>query len=359
VAEAERPLAIVGGGGWSADAARDLRAFVEASNVPVAASFRRQDYVDNRSPVYAGALTIGMDPTLARRIEEADLLLTVGARLGEIATRGYTLVEPPRPRQRLVHAHPDANEIGRVYEPDLAIVSGSPELCAALRKLEPLDGSRWASWTNAARDAYVDNLRHEPPPAGVDLAEVLRVLRGRLGDDAILTNGAGNYTVWCHRFWEFRSYGTQLAPCSGAMGYGIPAAVAAKTVHPDRPVACVSGDGDFLMSGHELAAALQEQLPILVVVVNNGMYGTIRMHQERQFPGRIVGTDLLNPDFVALAQAFGAHAALVERTEDFERALEAALAAGVPALIELRVDPEAITPRTTISAIRAGVRSRP
>ena len=359
LAAAERPLVIAGGGGWSAEAARDLRAFAEASNIPVAASFRRQDYVDNRSPVYAGALTIGMDPALARRVKEADLLLVAGARLGEIATRGYTLVEPPHPRQRVVHAHADPDEIGRVFEPDLAIVSGSPALCAALRGIEPLDGSHWAAWTESAREAYVANLRHEPPASGVDLAEVLGVLRRRLADDAILTNGAGNYTVWCHRFWEFRSYGTQLAPCSGAMGYGIPAAVAAKTVHPDRAVVCVSGDGDFLMSGHELAAAVQEKLPILVVVVNNGMYGTIRMHQERQFPERVVGTDLLNPDFVALARAFGAHGALVERTEDFEQALEAALAAGTPALVELRVDPEAITPRTTISAIRAGVRSRP
>ncbi len=345
---ADRPLIVVGGGGWSERAGRDVLAFAEASNVPVAASFRRQDYVDNGSPVYAGALTIGMDPALAQRVEDADVLLALGTRLGEIATQQYSLLEPPRPAQTLIHVHADPDELGRVYEADLPIVSGSPQFTGALR---PVNGAHRAGWVEEARRDYLANLRNDPVPSEVDLGEVVAHLRERLPEDAVLTNGAGNYTVWCHRFYEFHRYGTQLAPCAGAMGYGIPAAVAAKHLDPERPVVCVSGDGDFLMSGHELATAAQYGAAIVVLVVNNGMLGTIRMHQERQF-GRGVATDLVNPDFVAYGKAFGAHAALVERTEDFAAAFEDALAAGRPALLELRVDPEAITPRTTLSQLR-------
>jgi acetolactate synthase-1/2/3 large subunit len=285
-------------------------------------------------------------------VAEADVLLAVGTRLGEIATQGYTLVEPPRPRQTLVHVHADPNELGRVYEAELQINSGSPQFAAAARALEPVDGSRRAPWTEDARAAYLANLHHDPAPGDLDLADVLLHMRERLPDDAVLTSGAGNYTVWCHRFFEFRRYRTQLAPCSGAMGYGIPAAIAAKIVHPERVVVCVSGDGDFMMSGHELASAMREGAAIVVLVVNNGMYGTIRMHQERSFPGRVVGTDLVNPDFAAYAQAFGGFGAVVERTADFPDAFEQALAAGRPAVLELRIDPEAITPRTTLSALR-------
>jgi acetolactate synthase-1/2/3 large subunit len=352
--EAERPLVVVGGGGWTAEAAVDLQAWAEASRLPVATSFRRQDYVDNTSPSYAGVLTIGHDPALASRLRECDLLLALGTRLGEIATRGYTTLEPPRTPQTLVHVHADPNELGRVYEPDLPIVSGSPEFLAAMRALEPLDGSRWADWTAAAHAGFQDWLCHRPRARGVDLADVLAHLRERLPPDAIVTNGAGNFTVWVHRFYTFRRYRTQLSPCSGAMGYGVPAAVAAKVVYPERIVVCVAGDGDFLMSGHELAAAMQERAPIVVLLINNGMYGTIRMHQERQFPGRVIGTDLVNPDFVGLAEAYGAHAELVQRTDDFADAFERALQAGRAAVLELRVDPELITPRATLSAIRAG-----
>jgi acetolactate synthase I/II/III large subunit len=349
----ERPLVVVGGGGWSATAATDLQVFAEASALPVAASFRRQDYIDNTSPCYAGVLTIGHDASLARRLREADLLLVIGSRLGDIATRGYTTLEPPRTPQTLVHVHADPEELGRVFQPDLPIVAGSADFLAAARALEPVDGSHRAAWVESAHADFLTSLRHERGPGDLDVGDVMEHLRERLPGDAILTNGAGNYTVWCHRFYSFSRYRTQLAPCSGAMGYGIPAAIAAKVVHPERTVVCVSGDGDFLMSGHELAAAVQEELPIVVLVVNNGMYGTIRMHQERLFPGRVVATDLANPDFAAWADAFGAYGEVVLRSEDFPEAFERALEQNRPALLELRVDREAITPRQTISQIRA------
>ena len=350
---AERPLVVVGGGGWSPEAAADLQAFAEANVLPVATSFRRQDYIDNASPSYAGVLTIGHDPALASRLRDADLLLVVGSRLGDIPTRGYTTLEPPRTQQTLAHVHADPRELGRVFEPDLPIVSGSPEFLAAARALEPVEAAQRAVWTESARADFLTGLRHRRGPGELDLGDVIEHLRERLPVDAILTNGAGNYTVWCHLYYVFRRYRTQLAPCSGAMGYGIPAALAAKVVFPERTVACVSGDGDFLMSGHEFAAAVQEKLPIVVLVVNNGMYGTIRMHQERLFPGRVVGTDLVNPDFVVWARAFGAYGELVARSKDFPDALERALGQDRPALLELRVDPEAITPRQTLSQIRS------
>ena len=347
---AARPLIVVGGGGWSVRAAEDLRAFAEAAAIPVATSFRRQDYIDNTSPSYAGVLTIGHDAALAARLRESDVLLVIGSRLGDIATRGYTTLEPPGIPQTLVHVHADPKELGRVYEPDLAIVATSPEFLAAL---EPVDGSDRTDWFASAHADFLTSLRHKRGPGELDVGDVMEYLRERLAADAVLTNGAGNYTVWCHRFYAFRWYRTQLAPCSGAMGYGIPAAIAAKVVHPERTVVCVSGDGDFLMSGHELAAAVQERAPIVVLVVNNGMYGTIRMHQERLFPGRVVGTDLVNPDFAAWARAFGAYGDVVLRSDDFPEAFERALAEPRPSLLELRVDPEAITPRQTLSEIRA------
>jgi acetolactate synthase I/II/III large subunit len=355
LAGAERPLVIVGEGGWSSAAAADALAFCEASELPVAASFRCQDYVDNRSRTYVGHLTIGPDPQLARRVQDADLVVAIGGRLGDVTTNGYTLLDVPGPRQTLVHVHPDPAELGAVYETQLAVVSGLPEFAAAARALDPVE-PRWREWTEAARADYLANLEHRPLPGDLDLAEVMAVLRERLPEDAILTSGAGNFTVWAHRFYEFSVYPSQLAPRSGAMAYGVPAAIAAKAVRPERTVVCIAGDGDFLMSGQELATAVQYELPVVVLVVNNGMLGTIRMHQERLYPGRVVGTDLVNPDFAAYAAAFGAHAETVERTEDFEPALERALAAGRPGLVELRVDPEGITPRQTISEIRAAAR---
>jgi acetolactate synthase-1/2/3 large subunit len=352
LADSKRPFAIVGGGGWSEQAAEDFLAFAEANELPVGASFRRQDYVDNASRVYAGHVGIGPDPKLAARVRDADVLLVVGARLGESTTGGYTLVTPGRPHQTLVHVHAAAEELGRVYQPALGIVSGSPQFAAAARALEPVDSSAWRGETEQAHADQLASLQHAAGPGNLQMGDVMAWLRERLPDDAVLTNGAGNFSVWAHRFYEFRRFGTQLAPTSGAMGYGLPAAVTAKLLHPDRIVVCFAGDGDFLMGGQELATAVQYDLAVVVLVVNNGMYGTIRMHQERHFPGRVVGTDLVNPDFAAYARAFGGHGEVVERTEEFAPAFERAAASGRPAVLELRVDPEAITPRKTLTEIR-------
>jgi acetolactate synthase-1/2/3 large subunit len=352
LAAARRPLVIVGGSPWSAEAHDALTAWCTASGVPVAAGWRRQDHVDNTSPVYAGHLALGADPRLTRRVREADVLLVIGDRLSEITTAGYTLLHVPDPEQALVHVSPDPEELGRVYAPAVAVASSPDTFALALAGRPPLDGAGRSDETRAARDDYLDNLRHLPVPGALNMGDVMERLRARLPADAILTNGAGNFSVWTHRFYEFRQYPTQLAPTSGAMGYGVPAAVAAKIVHPDRLVVAMAGDGDFLMTGQELATAVQYGAAIVVLVVNNGMYGTIRMHQERHYPGRVSGTDLVNPDFAALAQSFGAHGAVVERTEDFADAFEEAVAAGRPAVLELRVDPEALTPRQSLTEIR-------
>jgi acetolactate synthase-1/2/3 large subunit len=352
LAAAERPLVVVGEGGWTAQVGADVLAFCEAAELPVACAFRCQDFVDNSSRCYVGVLGVAMDDRLASRLHDADLVLAVGGRLGEVPTRRYTLVEPPRPRQTLVHVHPDPDELGRVHLPELAIPSSLPTFAAALRELDPPPPRR-PEWTRAARADYEENLRHAPMEGPVDLGEIMAFLRGRLPPDAIQTCGAGNFTVWAHRFAEFTRFGTQVCPRSGSMGYGVPAAVAAKLVRPERIVVCFTGDGDFSMSSPEFATAVQCELPILVLLVNNGMYATVRMHQERAFPGRVVGTDLVNPDFVALAEAYGGHAERVERTEEFEGAFERALASGRPALLELPVDPERISPRVRLSELSA------
>jgi acetolactate synthase-1/2/3 large subunit len=352
---AERPLVVVGEGGWTGETGEDVRAFCEANELPVACAFRCQDFVDNRARVYCGVLGVAMDERLAARLRDADLVLAVGGRLGEVPTRRYTLLEPPAPRQTLVHVHPDPDELGLVYEPELPIVSTLPEFARALREVEPIE-PRWREWTAAAREDYETNLRHEPMEGPVDLGEIMAFLRERLPGDAIQTCGAGNFTVWAHRFAEFTQYGTQVCPRSGSMGYGVAAAVAAKLVHPGRISLCFTGDGDFVMSSPEFATAVQYDLPIVVLLVNNGMYATIRMHQERVFPGRVIGTDLENPDFPALAEAYGGHGERVERTEDFEAAFERALASGKPSLLELPVDPERISPRVKLSDLQAAAR---
>jgi acetolactate synthase I/II/III large subunit len=351
LARAERPCALIGGGGWTPVASAQLRTFLEANELPAVAAFRRQDALDNDSPSYVGELGIGINPALGQRVRDADLLLAVGPRLGEMTTARYTLLDVPRPRQTLVHVHPGSEELGRVYQADLPILSGMEAFAAAVRELRV--APRWGDWAATARSDYEAWQLHDAMPGTLDLGECIAHLLARV-PDAVVCNGAGNHTAWIHRFWRFHDYPSQLAPTSGAMGYGLPAALTAKALLPERAVVCFTGDGDFLMSGQELATAVQYELPVIVLVVDNGMYGTIRMHQELQFPGRVVGTDLVNPDFGAYARAFGAHGETVERTEDFPAALERALGSGLPSLVSLRVDPEAITHRTTLSAIRAG-----
>ena len=350
LARAERPLAILGGAGWTPASSAHLRTFLEANALPAVAAFRRQDALDNDSPSYAGELGIGVNPALLQRVRDADVLLAVGPRLGEMTTAGYTLLDVPRPRQTLVHVHPGPEELGRVYQPDLPILSGMEAFAAAVADLRV--DAPWRAWAAAARNDYETWQQHDVMPGSVDLGDCIAQLRQRV-PDAVVCNGAGNHTAWIHRFWRFHDFPSQLAPTSGAMGYGVPAALAAKALLPDRTVICFSGDGDFLMSGQELATAAQHDLAIVILVVDNGMYGTIRMHQELNFPGRVVGTDLVNPDFAAYARSFGAYGENVERTDDFAGALERALDAGGSAVLSLRTDPEAITHRTTLSAIRA------
>ena len=352
LAQAERPIAILGGSGWNRQACEDLKDFVSAFNLPVGCSFRAQDLIDNRDPHYVGDVAVGLNPKLAERIRASDLLLVIGARLGEWTTLNYTLVDVPRPKQRFVHIHAGAEELGRVYQGDLLINAGMPEFAAAARALSPVRAV-WQEWTQGARADFEAWQKPVSVPGRVNMSEVVAFLRDRVPPETIVTNGAGNFAIWVHRFYRYTEFRMQLGPTSGAMGYAVPAAIAAKLVHPERPVVAFAGDGDFLMTGQELATAVQYGLRVVFIVVNNGMYGTIRMHQERAYPGRVSGTELKNPDFAALARAYGIHGELVETTDAFAPAFERAMKAGTSALLELRIDPEAITPRTTLSAIRA------
>jgi len=356
LAQARRPLVILGGTVWTREACRDLLAFAENCGLPVACSFRFQDLFDNRHDHYAGDVGIGINPKLAQRVRDADLLLVIGERLGEMTTGGYTLVEPPRPKQKLVHVHAGAEELGRVYQGELLINSGMPQIAAALKSLK-LDGGAWRAWRERARADYLEWTKPAANPGKVQLADIVAWLRERLPEDAIIANGAGNFAGWVSRYYRYPGLRTQVAPTSGSMGYGVPAGVAAQVAHPERMVVSFNGDGDFLMNGQELATAVQYGLPVVFVVVDNGMYGTIRMHQEREYPGRVYGTALKNPDFAGLARAYGAHGELVEETAQFapafERAVKTAEAAGKPALIHVRIDPQAITTSTTLDAIRA------
>ena len=353
LARAKRPFAILGGGGWDAKAVDDFRAFAEMMNLPVGCAFRCQDLFDNEHRNYAGDVGIGLNPKLAERVRNADLLLAVGARLGEITTSGYTLIEPPVPKQPLVHVHASAEELGRVYQSVLPINSGMASFAAMARGLLPLDHSAWDEWAEGARAEFVEWQKHGRNAGPVQMGEIMAYLRERLPADTITTNGAGNYATWLHRFYRWRRYRTQLGPTNGSMGYGVPAAVAAKLVHPDRIVVSFNGDGCFMMNGQELATAVQHNANVIFLVIDNGMYGTIRMHQERHYPGRVSATDLRNPDFAALAKAYGAHGESVDKTEDFAPAFERALKAGRPALIAVKLDPEALTPRMGLSEIRA------
>src|SRR5258706_1315127 len=305
LAGAKRPLAILGGTVWTREACRDLQAFAESSGLPIACSFRFQDLFDNRHGHYVGDVGIGINPKLAERVRTADVLLVIGARLGEMTTGAYTLVEPPRPKQKLVHVHAGAEELGRVFQGELLVNSGMPQIAAALKNLK-VDGGAWKSWRERARADYLEWTKPAANPGRVQLAEIVAWLRDRLPEDAIIANGAGNFAGWISRFYRYPGLRTQVAPSNGSMGYGVPAGVAAKIAHPERVVVSIHRDGDFLMNGPGLPTAGQYDLPIVFIVVDNGMYGTIRMHQGPGHPARVYGNTLLDPQFAALAPAYGA-----------------------------------------------------
>lgn len=346
LAVAERPLILAGGAGWTAQASESLARFAEANHAAVATVFRYQDAYDNTLATYIGDVGMGVSPALASRLAEADLLVALGPRLDDITTGAYQRILSPAPHQALVHVHQGAEEIGRVFRPTLGVTAAIPAFVEALAALEPLVTNPWSDWVDKGRQDYLDWRAVEAinDERHVDLAVVTSELRSLIGDDAIVTNGAGNYTTWIHRYVTFRQFRTQLAPTGGSMGYGLPAALAAKVLHPEREVVAFAGDGCFLMSGQELATAVQEDLNVIVIVVNNHMYGTIRLHQERRYPGRVFATDLVTPDFAALARAYGAYAETVTATRDFPAAFERARATNRPALIELLVDPDQLTP---------------
>jgi acetolactate synthase-1/2/3 large subunit len=366
---AQRPFVIAGGSGWTPQAAQALQRFAENWRLPVGNAFRFQDTFDNHHPLYAGDVGIAINPKLAQRVKDSDLVIAIGPRLGEMTTSGYTLLEAPRPRQRLVHIHASAEELNRVYQADLAINAG---MSAAARSLEVLTAPLelpWEDWTAAAHADYLANLQPQPlagmpaetPRGAVDMAEVVALLQKHLPADAAITNGAGNFASWVHRFFRYhglaKGHKTQLAPTSGAMGYGVPAGIAANLVS-GRVAFTIAGDGDFLMNGQELATAVQHGARSIIVLLNNSMFGTIRMHQEREFPKKVSGTQLRNPDFCALARAYGYAAEQVTATEQFEPALLRALAAETGTVIEIPLDPEVITTRGTLRSITEAAQAR-
>ena len=358
LAESERPMLIAGGGGWSAEAARDLARFAELHDVPISASFRCQDYIDNRHPSYCGHAGIGIGRGMAERFRGCDLLIALGSRLGEITTSGYSLVDIPNPACRFVHVHPGAEELGRVYRADLAVNASAASFAAAIAELIPAAGPGRRAWARECAAEFRAGLAPRPTPGRARLEHAVIRTRERLDDDAIVCNGAGNYAAWVNRYFEYRTYRTQLAPTSGSMGYGVPAAVTAALVHPDRQVVCFAGDGCFLMTGQELATASQYGADLTVIVANNGMYGTIRMHQERHYPARVHGTGLANPDFAMLARSFGGQGVRVETDEEFDAALDEALAHRGLSLIEVMTDPQALSPGATLDEVRAAGRAR-
>ncbi len=352
--QAQRPLVIAGGGGWTVQAAQALQRFAENWKLPVGNAFRFQDTFDNHHPQYAGDVGIGINPLLAARVREADLILAIGPRLGEMTSGGYTLIEAPRPKQKLVHLHASAEELNRVYQADLAI---NASMNAAARSLEVLSAPptlAWEAWTQACHADYLANLVPQKLPGDIDMPAIVASLQQHLPEDAVLTNGAGNFASWVHRYYRHhglaKGFKTQLAPTNGAMGYGVPAGIAA-AITTGRLVFTIAGDGDFLMNGQELATAVQYGAKTIIVLLNNSMYGTIRMHQEREYPEHISGSGLSNPDFAALARAYGYAGVRIGRTAEFEPELLAALARSQGTLIEIMLDPEVISTRGTLSAI--------
>ena len=349
---AQRPLILYAGSQWSNRASMALQSFSEASDIPVAAVFRFQDQFDNRSPAFVGEAGVGMVPWVKRMMAEADVILALGARFGENSTDGYTLLDVPLPKQRLVHVHASDAELGKVYQPALGIHADPGAFAEALADIGPVAGP-WSAWRADGRDAYEAGLSAPPQPSPVDMAAVMAHLQNTLPEDAILTNGAGNFAIWPNKHFCFGPGHRLLAPQSGAMGYGVPAAIAARVAEPTRTVVCFAGDGDFQMTSQELATARQAGACPIILILNNGIYGTIRAHQERHYPARVSGTDMVSPDFAALAQAYGFHGERVEQTEGFADAFERALASPTGAVLDLVISAEALTPRMTLSAIRA------
>jgi acetolactate synthase-1/2/3 large subunit len=354
LAAAARPIVIVGGSRWSEKATASLKCFAERFDLPMIASFRRQALFPGDHDCYAGELNLGANPKLGARVRAADLVLLFNARLGEIPSQGYSLLGIPDPGVPLVHIHADAAELGRVYQPTLAIHASPNAFAASLEGVEPPREIKWGEWRKAARAEYLAWSEEIPKhPGSVQMGTIMQFLRERFPADGIITTGAGNFAQWSQRFHRYRKFGTQLGPVSGSMGYGVPAAIAAKRILPERQVIAFAGDGDFLMTGQELATAVQYGIAVRILVIDNGTYGTIRAHQERHYPGRVFGTDLRNPDFAALARSYGAEGFSVTRDEETVPALAAALAAKGPALVHCKIDAEAITPSTTLSEIRA------
>ncbi|QGZ41280.1 acetolactate synthase-1/2/3 large subunit [Pseudoduganella flava] len=361
LAGAQRPLVLLGGSGWTERACADIARFAEANHLPVACAFRFQDLMDNDHPHYVGDVGIGINPKLAARVRDADVLIAIGPRLGEMTTSGYSIIDAPVPRQRLVHIHASMEELGSVYQAELMIASGMPQAAAMLAAMAPVDASAWRDSVAQAKEELQAWQRvpaiFQDGTAPLNLWQVVRDIDALAPHDVIITNGAGNYATWAHRFHRYGGMRTQLAPTSGAMGYSVPAGVAAKIVDPARTVITFAGDGEFMMNGQELATAVQYGAGVILIVFNNRMFGTIRMHQEREYPGRVSGTTLENPDFAALARAYGGHGVVVEETAQFAPALRDALAftreQNLPAVIELRYDGNLITPGATLETIRA------
>ncbi len=352
--KSKKPMIIVGGSGWSEATRLGLQEFAEKLAIPVVNSFRCQDYFDNEHPNYVGDLGLGVNPVLSQRIRDADTLLVIGARLGEMTTSGFQLIDIPNPEQTMIHVHAGAEELGHIYQPDLAINASSSAFIDALKdwSLSTLHSEAEGLPLRQDRQAFEDWSASIQVKGPLQFSEIIKTVQTSTGDDTIVANGAGNNTGWLHRFYRFREYKTQLAPTSGTMGYGVPAAIAAKLIYPHRTVVAFAGDGDFMMNGQELATAMQYGANIIIIVVNNGIYATIRLHQERDYPGRVVGTDMVNPDFCALARAYGAHAELVTRTGEFKPAFKRAISANSPALIEIQMDPDILSPTATVESLR-------
>ncbi len=353
--EAQSPFFILGGSGWDEAGYEAIHDFASRYELPVATSFRRTHLFNALHPSYAGDMGFGINPALAKRVKDADLIVMIGARLSEAPSSSYTLLDIPKPKQTLIHVYPDPDEIGRVYQPELGIVATANEMAKALKELLSPPKKSWIEKTIKAHQDYLDWT--ETPraiPGDFQYGEAIVWLRNRMPRDTIVCNGAGNYAIWVHRFWRHKMLGTQLAPTSGSVGYSVPVGVMAKRQFPDRPVVVFSGDGCFLMQGQEFAVAVQYGINVIIIIIDNGMYATIRMHQERQYPNRVIGTDLKNPDFAALSRAYGGHGETVHKTHEFAPAFERALASGKPAIIHCFLDPQAITPSKTMDQISRG-----